>query len=182
MIAPFVYDKNAGISAYNDAAHTYDADQITTLFMIHVPDSADQLDTLLATFKNLSNLFLLHSGRNQAEKLTVPSRDQFKLLYVLLMRMAAEPIREKEALLRLSQQSSATLRMVSMMMDVFEELSFIERRDGHIVVIPKPPKRELSSSAHFSALGSLAEMEQHLLYAGTSQCTSWMISRLEGAS
>ncbi|WP_339323906.1 single-stranded-DNA-specific exonuclease RecJ [Paenibacillus sp. FSL W8-0194] len=178
----WVYDKNAGISAYNDAAHTYDADQITTLFMIHVPDSADQLDTLLATFKNLSNLFLLHSGRNQAEKLTVPSRDQFKLLYVLLMRMAAEPIREKEALLRLSQQSSATLRMVSMMMDVFEELSFIERRDGHIVVIPKPPKRELSSSAHFSALGSLAEMEQHLLYAGTSQCTSWMISRLEGAS
>ncbi len=122
------------------------------------------------------------SGRTKAEQLTIPNREQFKLLYVLLMRLAAEPIREQEALARLSQQSSSSLRMVTMMMDVFEELSFIERRDGHIVMIPKPPKRELSSSLHFSRLGSLAEMEQHLLYASTSQCTRWFISRLEGAS
>ncbi|GIP24893.1 single-stranded-DNA-specific exonuclease RecJ [Paenibacillus sp. J23TS9] len=178
----WVYDSKAGISAFNDAANTYGKDQITTLFMVHVPDSADQLDMLLASFRNLSNVFLLHSGRNKTEQLTIPSREQFKLLYVLLMRLAAEPIREQEALARLSQQSSSTLRMVTMMMDVFEELSFIERLDGNIVVIPKPPKRELSSSIHFSALGSLAEMEQHLVYAGTSQCTSWVISRLEGAS
>ncbi|WP_136606739.1 single-stranded-DNA-specific exonuclease RecJ [Paenibacillus dokdonensis] len=178
----WVYDSKAGISAFNDAANTYGKDHITTLFMVHVPDSADQLDMLLGSFKNLSNVFLLHSGRNKAEQLTIPSREQFKLLYVLLMRLAAEPIREQEALARLSQQSSSTLRMVTMMMDVFEELSFIERLDGNIVVIPKPPKRELSSSIHFSALGSLAEMEQHLVYAGTSQCTSWVISRLEGVS
>jgi single-stranded-DNA-specific exonuclease len=178
----WVYDKNAGISAFNDAADTYGKDLVTTLFMIHTPDSADQLDALMGSFKNLSNVFLLHSGRNKVEQLTIPNREQFKLLYVLLMRMAAEPIREQEALARLSLQSSSTLRMVTMMMDVFEELSFIERRDGFITVIPKPPKRELSSSIHFSALGSLAEMEQHLLYAGTPQCTSWMISRMEGAS
>ncbi|MED5020497.1 single-stranded-DNA-specific exonuclease RecJ [Paenibacillus chibensis] len=178
----WVYDKKAGILAYNDAAHTYGTDQITTLFMVHVPESADQLDMLLASFTNLSNLFLLHSGQKEVDQLTIPNRDQFKLLYVLLMRMAAEPIREQEALIRLSQQSAGSLRMITMMMDVFEELSFIERRDGMIVVIPKPPKRELSSSIHFSRLGSLAEMEQHLVYAGTSQCTRWMISRLEGAS
>ncbi|MCJ8011703.1 single-stranded-DNA-specific exonuclease RecJ [Paenibacillus sp. KQZ6P-2] len=178
----WVYDNKAGISAFNNAANTYGADHITTLFMVHVPDSVDQLDALLASFKNLSNLFLLHSGRNKEEQLTIPSRDQFKLLYVLLMRMALEPIREQEALARLSQQSSSTLRMVTMMMDVFEELAFVERRDGNIVVIPKPPKRELSSSMHFTKLGSLAEMEQHLVYEGTSQCTRWMISRLEGAS
>ncbi|MFU1794254.1 single-stranded-DNA-specific exonuclease RecJ [Paenibacillus azoreducens] len=178
----WVYDKNAGISAFNDAANIYGTDHVTTLFMIHAPDSADQLDKLLASFKNLSNLFLLHSGRSKAERITIPDREQFKLLYVLLMRMAAEPIREQEALVRLSKQSSSTLRMVTMMMDVFEELSFIQRRDGYITIIPKPPKRELSSSMHFSALGSLAEMEQHLLYASTSQCTSWMISRLEGVS
>lgn len=178
----WVYDKKAGILAYNQAAKSYGTDQITTLFMLHVPESADQLDALLASFKNLSNVFLLHSGRKKAEQLTIPDREQFKLLYVLLMRLAAEPIREQEALARLSQQSSSSLRMVTMMMDVFEELSFIERRDGHIVMIPKPPKRELSSSLHFSRLGSLAEMEQHLLYASTSQCTRWFISRLEGAS
>ncbi|MWV45499.1 single-stranded-DNA-specific exonuclease RecJ [Paenibacillus sp. HJL G12] len=178
----WVYDKKAGISAFNDAANMYGKDQITTLFMVHVPDSAEQLDALLASFKNLSNVFLLHAGRSKGEQLTIPSRDQFKLLYVLLMRMAAEPIREQEALARLSQQSSSSLRMVTMMMDVFEELSFIERRDGDIVVIPKPPKRELSSSMHFTNLGSLAEMEQHLVYAGTPQCTSWIISRWEGVS
>ncbi|MCM2999897.1 single-stranded-DNA-specific exonuclease RecJ [Paenibacillus cellulositrophicus] len=177
----WVYDKNAGILAYHPNEERSGQDDVTTLFMLNAPETPEQLDAVLFSFPKLSNVFLLHQVHKR-ERLAVPDRDQFKKLYILLSRIAAEPVQEETALSRLSQQASCSIRMVTKMMDVFEELSFIDRQEGFIRFIPKPPKRDLASSRHFLALGNLAEMEQHLLYASTPQVTSWFISRMQGAS
>ncbi|KOY18194.1 hypothetical protein AMS66_01305 [Paenibacillus xylanivorans] len=72
--------------------------------------------------------------------------------------------------------------MITMMLDVFEELSFITREDGKIVFVDNPPKRELTASRHYQALESMAETEQVMLDASTPQLTQWMISRMKGVS
>ena len=82
----------------------------------------------------------------------------------------------------LSRQCGCSPRMITMMLDVFEELSFITRKDGKISFVDNPPKRDLASSRHYQALENMAETEQVLLDASTPQLTQWMISRMKGVS
>ncbi|GAB6990917.1 single-stranded-DNA-specific exonuclease RecJ [Paenibacillus pini] len=176
----WVYDHNMNIQAWNDSAERHGRDRVNTLFMLNVPQSTAQLKELLSSFKQLANLILIHPGRQTVERLSIPTRDLFKQLYVMLARIAAEPVQESEALLRLSQQSSSTVRMLSKMMNVFEELNFIERGNGQIRFIPQPAKRDLDTSRHFRDLGQLAELEQQMIHTDTSQLTNWIMTRLQG--
>lgn len=177
----WVYDDDTGIKAANSIAETCGKEVITTLFVLDAPQSSRQLDEMLSAFESLHNIFMLHPTQDGREKLQIPDRELFKKLYILLSRIGQGPILENEVLNQLSRQSSASIRMLSKMMDVFEELSFIERRGGYISFVTKPSKKDLGTSRYFRELENLAEMEQYLLYANTSQLTSWMITRLQGA-
>lgn len=177
----WVYDKKAGIIASNAYAAQSGKSDITTLYVLDVPEHAFQLEDLFTSFSSLNNIVLLHAKKQQ-ERILFPDREQFKRLYVTLTRMGDRPLKETDAIARLSQQFSISSRMLKMMMDVFEELSFIGRQEGHITVVQKPAKQQLESSRQFRELSDLAEMEQYLLDAGTTQVTNWMISRLKGAS
>ncbi|MGF7045932.1 single-stranded-DNA-specific exonuclease [Paenibacillus sp. DS2015] len=180
-LSHWVYDDSTGIRAANSKAEARGKEVITTLFVLDAPQSSQQLDEMLSAFERLNNIFMLHPTKDGQDKLQIPDRELFKKLYILLSRMGQGPILENEVLEQLSRQSSASVRMISKMMDVFEELSFIERRDGYISFITKPSKKDLGTSRYFRELENLAEMEQFLLYANTSQLTSWMLARLQGA-
>lgn len=178
----WVYDRNAGVLPDNDAAEEHGADDISVLFVLDVPETAEQLQTLLTVFQSVPNIFLVHPTRMPREKLLIPSRDQFKQLYILLAGMAASPVSENEVIARLRQKTALSSRMLAKVLDVFEELVFIERSKGLVTFIPKPEKKPLDASRHFRELSELAEMEQHLLHADTKQLTHWMMSRSKGVS
>lgn len=71
----------------------------------------------------------------------------------------------------LSRQCGCSPRMITMMLDVFEELSFITRDNGKIAFVDNPPKRELTASRHYQALENMAEIEQVMLDADTATDT-----------
>ncbi|OAB34182.1 single-stranded-DNA-specific exonuclease RecJ [Paenibacillus glacialis] len=177
----WVYDKNGGMTSANTVAEQDGKEDITTLFVLDAPQSPRQLDEMMTAYKSLRNIVLLHA-MDVREKLQVPDRELFKKLYILLSRIGSKPVSERDVLSQISRQSSTSVRMLSKMMDVFEELSFIERSNGSITLVPKPPKKDLDDSLHFRELGNLAEMEQNLFYTNTMQLTNWMITLLKGAS
>ncbi|GAE03999.1 single-stranded-DNA-specific exonuclease RecJ [Paenibacillus sp. JCM 10914] len=94
----WVYDRNAGILPDNTLAETNQQD-LSVLFVMDVPETAEQLDALKATFQDVPNMFMLYkSPRHQQERLLVPSREQFKKLYVTLASITAVLLPEQEVI------------------------------------------------------------------------------------
>ncbi|MFD1904670.1 single-stranded-DNA-specific exonuclease C-terminal domain-containing protein [Paenibacillus rhizoplanae] len=133
-------------------------------------------------FPETENIALLHSIRDGRDRLQVPTRDHFKSLYQWIATIAASPTPEHEVLLRLSRQSALGVRMVSRMLDVFDELDFIERSGGTITFVPQPAAKSLSTSEHFVRLGKTAEMEQYFMEGSRSELQEFMLSHRLGAS
>ncbi|WP_336765260.1 single-stranded-DNA-specific exonuclease RecJ [Paenibacillus sp. USHLN196] len=178
----WVYDRKVGLFPCNAAAQHYGQEQVRTLFVFDTPETPEQLDAMLALFSGAENIILLHGSGNRRDRLQMPSRELFKRIYMQVLKWKAEPVEEQEITPVLSRQCGCSPRMITMMLDVFEELSFITRDNGKIAFVDNPPKRELTASRHYQALESMAETEQVMLDASTPQLTQWMISRMKGVS
>lgn len=178
----WVYDEAAGISAVHQPEGTRDEEGLSLLCVLDMPESPEQLEALFTAFPEAENIALLHSIRDGRDRLQVPTRDHFKSLYQWIATIAASPTPEHEVLLRLSRQSALGVRMVSRMLDVFDELDFIERSGGTITFVPQPAAKSLSTSEHFVRLGKTAEMEQYFMEGSRSELQEFMLSRRLGAS
>ncbi|MFE4711408.1 single-stranded-DNA-specific exonuclease RecJ [Paenibacillus sp. NPDC056722] len=178
----WTYDENGGISAHDDEQNKLEEERVSVLCLLDLPESPEQLDAVLQTFPLIDNVALLHSIRERRERLQVPTRDHFKALYKLLASVAAAATPEHEVLLRLSRQTPLSVRMLSMMLDVFEELDFIERHQGLITFVTQPAAKSLTASQHFIRLGQVAQMEEYFMDGSLSEVQDFMQSRRQGVS
>lgn len=178
----WVYDKEAGISAAVKDEPLQESGHVSLLCILDMPETPEQLDALLQTFPNADNIALLHSIKDGRERLITPTRDHFKILYKLLASITSVATPENEVLLRLSRQSSLSIRMLNNMLDVFEELDFIKRSQGSVAFITQPVAKSLTASSHFVRLGQMAEMEQYFMEGSLSELQDWMLSRRLGVS
>ncbi|NIK75935.1 single-stranded-DNA-specific exonuclease [Paenibacillus castaneae] len=78
---------------------------------------------------------------------TFPEREQFGVVYQQLRKLGSAPVRGLEE--RLSKSCGLSVEMVQLMLDIFEELQFIERSNGYMVAAAAPQKRDLSSSKRY---------------------------------
>jgi single-stranded-DNA-specific exonuclease len=176
----WVYDKEGGVTPGDDRRDTQHS--VKSLFVLEPPDTPEQLQALWSTFEDVENVFLLHSVSERGGRLVSPDRELFKRIYVVLSRMGAQPVDEKATLPALSRQCSCSVRMLSKVLDIFEELEFITRTEGRFCFVSNPPKRDLTASPRYQELHDMAEMERYLLDADTTQMTSWIMSLMKGAS
>lgn len=178
---PFwVYDEYNGIAPADSLDS--DADSVTLVCLLDMPESARQLDAVLEAFPNVENIALLHSLPGERDRLLVPTREHFKAIYKWLAAIAASPVSEQEALLTLGRKLPLSLRMLRMMLDVFEELGFIRKESGRIAFVTRPAARELTSSSRFVQLSELAEMERYFMESSPAELWQWMESRRLGVS
>lgn len=96
-----------------------------------------------------------------AEEDHFPKREQFGGVYQQLKKLGEAPLQGLEE--RLSQNSGLPLEMIQLMLDVFEELQFIERSDGIMIAAAAPQKRDLQSSQRYQ----LAKQQSELSRIGT---------------
>lgn len=173
----WTFDKEDAISPANEEETQQEIGPVSLLCLLNLPETPEQLDVLIRAFPNAENIVLLHSIKDGRERLTMPTRDHFKTLYKLLASIAAVATPEQEVLLRLSRQASLSTRMLSKMLDVFEELDFIKRAEGKVSFITQPAAKSLTESRHFVRLGQLAEMEQYFMESSMSELQNWIMSR-----
>lgn len=178
----WVYDRSAGLKYLSHHLDMDELSRITTLFVAEPPETSLQLDVLLSSFNKLERIYLVHSSVKQDERVMKPAREHFKKVYALLREAATSQLRETELTTQIAHRSHLTPRMVRMILDVFEELRFVHREHGNLLLNPNPSRTELESSQRYQELASLAEVEQHLFADGISQLTEWIQSRMKGAS
>lgn len=174
----WIYDKEAGVIPGDAAAgmHEQDLSYVKVLFILETPESPEIWHKMMGMFSSLERVYLFHSARSRQEAIEPPSRDTFKQIYALLRHQAASPVREDELIAALIERTRLTRRMLLMMLEVFEELGFIYRQSGMVIMNPAPVKQPLDSSRRYLELGELAEMEQILHFAGIPQITQWLMA------
>ncbi|GIP12096.1 single-stranded-DNA-specific exonuclease RecJ [Paenibacillus macerans] len=178
----WVYDKDDGVLPGNALAESVGASRVTTLFVLELPDASEGWSRMMAAFVSLERIYLLHPQRSPQERIETPSRDHFKQVYGLLLRLGGAALREEEIVAALLKRTGWSRRMLELTLGVFEELGFISRASGSIAVNPSPSKRPLETSSRYREFGLLAEMEQMLLHARVPEITKWMLTRIKGAS
>lgn len=180
-LSVWVYDRGVGAGQVNAMAGKAGAEEITTLFILELPESPVVLDSILTMFGALERVYLLHPKSSVHELLEPPSRDRFKVVYALIRSMAAEGIREDDLISALKARTRLSARMLGLTLEVFEELGFIMRVSETITLNASPSKRPLESSVRYRELALLAETER-LLHSQVPQITEWMQTRIQGAS
>lgn len=178
----WVYDGYNGIVPVDSETGAQDRSPASLLCVLDMPESPEQLDALLQTFPEVQNIVLLHTLAGDRDRLLIPTRDHFKVIYKGLAAIAAEPVTEQEALVSLSRRTQLSPRMLRMMLDVFDELEFIRRDSGKIFFVTRPAARDLASSSRFNYLSELAEMERYFMEGSPSELQRWIESRRLGAS
>lgn len=181
----WIYDQQEGVRPYGDGERKLTAiapSEVRSLFLLDPPESAEQMRRLRTVFSNVDNIFVLHATHSFQGRLQIPSREQFKRIYVQLRALGPGPLEEQKILPTLSRQTSCSVRMLTGMLDVFQELGFVMRADGQLSIVANPPKQDLTTSSRYQELHQGAEMEQMLLDAETGQLTNWMKAVLKGAS
>ncbi|SET69120.1 single-stranded-DNA-specific exonuclease RecJ [Paenibacillus sp. NFR01] len=179
----WVYEDSGGISKLHEGATVREDGRLSLLCLIDLPDTPEQLEAVLAGLPQADNIALLHPARSGVkERLFKPTRELFISLYKMLAAIAASPVKEQEALLRLCRQSELSPRMIRKMLDVFEELEFIERSQGQVVFVKQPQAKNLTASLNYIRLSQIAEMEQYLLDGSSSDIHEWMFTRRTGVS
>ncbi|WP_211747565.1 single-stranded-DNA-specific exonuclease RecJ [Paenibacillus sp. Marseille-Q4541] len=180
--AVWVYDRKVGIVPWNDSAKEFGDKHPESLFVLDTPETAEQWTAMQSMIEKANNVILLHGTVHPKERLQRPNRDDFKRIYVLISKWGQEAVPEKEMIEALSRQCGYSVRMMSKVMDVFEELSFIKRHSGTMTFVTNPPKQSLTDSRNYQAIEQLAEMEKAMFDLATPQLMQWMISRMKGAS
>lgn len=178
----WVYDRGVGAVPANAGDREPGATVVTTLFILELPKTPVEWNRILASFGALERVYLLHPKIPVQELLEPPNREQFKQVYALLRSYAAEGQPEEKLISAMMARTRLSRRMLTLTMDVFEELGFIARSSGIVTVMSSPSKRPLESSVRYRDLGLLAETEQMLLRAKVSQISEWLRTRIQGAS
>jgi single-stranded-DNA-specific exonuclease len=180
--AVWVYDRKVGIVPWNDSAKKIGDKHLESLFVLDIPETAEQWTAMQSMIVKANNVILLHRTVEPKQRLQRPSRDDFKRIYVLVSKWGQEAVPEKEMIEALSRQCGYSVRMMSKVMDVFEELSFIKRHSGTLTFVTNPPKQSLTDSRNYQAIEQLAEMEKAMFDLAAPQLMQWMKSQTKGAS
>lgn len=178
----WVYDRRIGARPSCPPDRLDRPEQILSLFILELPDSPVEWNMMLSIFKGLERIYLLHPKIPVHESLRPPSRELFKEVYGLLRSVATKRIPEEELLPLLEARTGLSRRMLARIMEVFEELDFITRNSGELLVNETPSKRPLESSQRYLELGRLAEMEHILQHGQILQISEWLQPQIEGVS
>ncbi len=175
----WLYDKYSGIEETESGHAEADPAKTRTLFILDLPDTAEPFERMLAQFPALENIVLMYpAGGPSAERLSDPSRERIKTIYVELRKAAAEPVDGRQLVQRLCRTSGCSPRMIRMTLDVFEELRFIVRAEGSVTANPSPPKAALDSAAAYRTLQEAEALERRLLGPG-EDIGIWLTQRMQ---
>ncbi|MNM83196.1 hypothetical protein D3C81_952500 [compost metagenome] len=179
----WVYDGDAELTqSHENPDNNKDRTSITSLFILELPETTEQLDSVLASFPQLERVILVHGQQDKYERVEIPTRDSFKQVYAMIRQYSSASMTEEQLLSRLVRQTGMSNRMVRLTLEVFEELQFLSRDNGRLMLNPNPSKQPLESSLRYRRIGSMAEMEHMLIHGKAAQVAAWMIARNAGVS
>lgn len=170
----WVYDNEVGIRphSYDRDTTPYELGKLKSLYMVDVPDQMQAIDRILDQGNQLERIHALYRDTMApAERLTLPTREQFKRIYVEMRneRSWTASMQGNSFIYRLQKQTGLSQRTLDYVMAVFKELAFIIEDSGMITINDQPKKSDLTTARAYQALEQRTEVEQLLVGSSSEQ-------------
>jgi single-stranded-DNA-specific exonuclease len=167
---------NDGVRPQNDAARRCVWPEAESIVLYSLPDDPDMLRAALGTARRAARVFAVFAAHRR-DRAVLPTRDMFKRLYRLLVQKQTwtDDASFYEAVRDTTGFSFAAIRF---MLEVFEELAFIERVGVSYRAVPSPQKRELDTSETYRRRLRAAEAERLLLGSTSRELAEWIWNAL----
>lgn len=151
--------------------------QAQVLVLADPPPSAACLERLLPLCVGLEWVVACYDAGGKQGYGVFPEREHFIDVYKRLRRMTEEELEEIDLPHRLSAATGWPPETCRMMLDVFLDLDFIDRKASHIAVQASPGKRELTSSPVYQA-AELQARQDAILGAPAPELAVWVTQRI----
>lgn len=145
---------------------------VKDMLVYSLPNEIWKLQTFLFAGVALERIHMLckHSYVSRS----LPSRDQFRQVYGHFIHCSKWKENDKKFFDVIGQKTKMSAETVQWMIDVFEELGFLQRADGFMHCVSNPQKKPLTSSKRYTAALIDENCEQKLLYSTSRELCHWL--------
>lgn len=141
------------------------------LVLLDTPDSLETFEHFVKMFQAPERIYAIFHSHEEHFFTSVPTRDQFKWLYALLIKQGRSSL--EETIRRVSQYKGWKQDSVTFMIKVFFELGFVKIDKGLIEIERSPSKRPLTDSMMYQKKQQRIELESTLCYSSNRSLKKW---------
>lgn len=152
-------------------------EQVDALYIYDLPPQLTKLKDIVEWMEP-KNIYACFQVENSAYMTAIPSREDFKWLYMLLLKR--KEINLKNELSQIIRMKQWSKEKVLWMSKVFFELEFVKIDGGVIQINPSPKKQDLQSSKTYQQQIERAKIEKMLYYSTYDQLKKWFAKCLPG--
>ncbi|MEC0249579.1 single-stranded-DNA-specific exonuclease C-terminal domain-containing protein, partial [Paenibacillus chitinolyticus] len=148
--------------------------EMTDIVLCTAPRSLAQLERALAQADGIRRCYAVFADPVPQDGGAMPTRDQFKAVYASVRQQGMWDMRNPALLQSFSRRSGLSAAMISFVLDVFEELGFIEKAGGVVRPVAAPSKRDLTTSRKYQERLSRAEVDRVCVYTSAKELSDWI--------
>lgn len=151
-----------------------------SLAFLDPPPSLTVFEQLCKELVNLERCYFLFGDHAWEEGvLPVPSREQFKQLYMLIQRAKSFPL-SANTYRSLERRTGLSERLIRFVLSVFADLQFIRQEGNQMVVCAQPQRRPLTASTHYRQQIEREKVWQQLIYSSYRQLCHYLQQHVPG--
>jgi len=172
-----------GMEPLNDAAGRIPFGEAEDVVLYSLPGHLAALRAVIAQGLRVKRWYALFDDDEETsyKGVGLPTREMFKTVYAAMRRAGGRPVPQRAFLAGISKRSGFSPTMVQFMLEVFEELAFIERVGGDYRLVSAPARKDLASSAKYRSLSNRQQVEQVLVYSSSRELSAWILSHTKDA-
>ncbi len=157
--------------------NTVNLTEISDLLLYSLPKHIKYFKVALEKCTSVQRVYALFRSHSNSSG-TLPSRDSFKKMYAALMQLKRWEARDQQVLQGLNKKTGMSLEMIHFILNIFEELAFVERTGTSYRCVTSPEKRKLDSSELYKERLQGMEVDQILTYSTTEELVQWIKNQL----
>ncbi|MCR8644103.1 single-stranded-DNA-specific exonuclease RecJ [Paenibacillus sp. N1-5-1-14] len=170
-------EKADKLTPINELAKMHAFQAVTDVVFYNLPAHPTQLRQVVVHATNCHRMYALFAETNPLLSGSVPSREHFKSMYGLLGRAGSWQTPSATFERQLAKRLEVSETTAAFMLQVFEQLGFIERTGSESGLAAQPPKRDLTESNLYQARMNRTEVEQLCMFSSAKELECWIAQR-----
>ncbi|WP_442603514.1 single-stranded-DNA-specific exonuclease RecJ [Paenibacillus sp. KN14-4R] len=162
------------VTPLNELAKMYAFQVVTDVVFYNLPAHVSQLRQVVVHATCCQRIYALFADTNPLLSGSIPSREQFKTLYGLLGRAGSWETQSSLFERQLAKRLQVSETSATFMLQVFEQLGFIEHEGDQSRLAAQPPKRDLTASYLYQARQNRSEVEQLCMFSSAKELEHWI--------
>jgi single-stranded-DNA-specific exonuclease len=161
----------------NEAACSSSAELLEDAVLYSLPANTSMLAAFIRRASGVKRWYAIFAEDSGEERFSLPSREAFRKVYAALYQAGTREIPRSRLIGGLSRRSGFSPAAIRFMIDVFEELTFIEREGNVYRMVRQPKKQDLSCSSTFCAKKEREQVETLFVYSSAQELLGWIKSQ-----